>query len=190
MLDTSYGAQYFAELRAQEAAFWKKIKGIRSEGYRSVEDAAIAALRRTWYRSWLEGVEWGGILFQRGGSYGFGTPQTLNLGFAVLIRMKGPSGATFQGLYHTHVNLPAASAGQLSPHDRDMAKQIGGPVSVATPERAIIEVRPEKSGVRERTIGTIEEPPNPEVYKQSRPPDTVLRGLLEEHRKWRLSQLL
>jgi hypothetical protein len=185
----SYGASYFAELRAKEAAFWQKIKAIRSDGYATVEEAAIGGLRRIWYRSWLEGVEWGGALYKKGAAFGVGTPQTTKLGFAVIIRAQGPTGATFQGLYHTHVNVPGGSPERLSGHDRDMAKQIGGPVYVATPAGAIIEVRPGRSGLTEHTIGKIEAPPMPEVYRESRPPDAGLRALLEEHRKWRLSQL-
>jgi hypothetical protein len=184
-----YGADYFAELRAKETAFWQKIKAIRTDCYSTVEGAAIAGLRRIWYRSWLEGVEWGGALFKKGGVYGVGMPQTTKLGFAVIVRAQGPAGATFQGLYHTHVSLPGASPERLSGHDREMAKQIGGPVYVATPARAIIEVRPGGSRFSERTIGKIDDPPMPDVYKDPRPPDAGLRAVLEEHRRWRLLQL-
>jgi hypothetical protein len=185
----SYGAAYFAELRTKEAPFWQRIKAIRTEGYATVEEAATAALRRIWYRSWLEGVEWGGVLYRKVGGYGVGTPQTTKLGFGVLVRPHGPGGATFQGLYHTHVSIPGGSPERLSGHDREMAKQIGGAVYVATPARAIIEVRPGRSELTERTIGKIDEPPTPEVYRDAHPPDPRLRTLLEEHRVWRLSQL-
>ena len=187
--NAGYGASYFADLRTKEEAFWKKLKAIRSDGYATVEAAAIAALRRIWYRSWLEGVEWGGALYKKGGAFGVGTPQSIKLGFAVAIRPRGPGGATFEGLYHTHVSVPGGSPERLSGEDREMAKQIGGPVYVATPARAILEVRPGRSGLTERTIGKIEEPPLPEVYRESRPPDAALRALLEEHRNWRLSQV-
>ncbi len=98
----TYDTNYFANLRRQEEPFWKTIAGIRTAGYPRVEEAATAALRRIWYRSWLEGVEWGGVLFKQGAFYGAGTPQTMKLAFAVAIEIRGPAGATFQGAYPRH----------------------------------------------------------------------------------------
>lgn len=186
----TFDANYFASLRRQEEPFWKGIKAIRASGYPKVEDAAAAALRRIWYRSWLEGVEWGGVLFKHANFFGVGTPQTTRLAFAVSIEIRGgPPGATFQGAYHTHVNVPTGDAAHFSDHDREQSKGIKGPIYFANPDREIYEVRPFGGGVKEQKIGTIDEPPLPEVYKDSRPPDGPLRQLLEQHRQWRLSQI-
>lgn len=186
----TFDANYFSSLRRQEEPFWKKVKEIRAGGYPRVEEAAAAALRRIWYRSWLEGMEWGGVLFKHANFYGVGTPQTTKLAFAVAIQIRGgPPGATFQGAYHTHVTFPTGDAQHFSDHDREQAKGIKGPIYFANPDRDIYELRPLGAGMKELKIGTVEEPPMPEVYKDSRPPDAALRQLLEQHRQWRLLQI-
>lgn len=181
-----YDEAYFTGLRKQEAPFWEKIGKIPTEGHRTLQQAAIAAIQRIWYRSHLEGVEWGGLLYKLKGSFGIVAPVTMDLGFAVVIPFRGPDGAAFEGAYHTHVNVPGGSPEQHSTKDKEEAKRIGKPVYVSNPDRQIIEFHP-STGAKQ--FGVVEEFPMGEVYKDDRPPDFSLRGLLEAHRQWRLSRL-
>jgi hypothetical protein len=181
-----YDEAYFAGLRQQEAPFWERIRKIPTEGYRTVQQAATAALQRIWYRSLLEEVEWGGLLYKKKEGFGIVAPVTVNLGFAVVIPFRGPEGATFQGAYHTHVNVPGSSPEQHSGKDKAEAKKTGAPVYVSNPDRQIIEFHPSTGAKR---IGVVEELPLGEVYQDDNPPDFELRRLLEAHRQWRLSQL-
>ena len=115
--------------------------------FASMDQCGTAALDEILSRSISEGVEFAGLIFQRGASFGFTAPRRGEPD-ASLPGLTVPAGTTTVGTYHTHGNKQG-SGEIFSPQDRGFHNLRHWFAYLGTPSRAILKFTPKERPANE-----------------------------------------